>query len=27
LLNNEVITFLSTPYRDLDRYYWMSPAK
>jgi pimeloyl-ACP methyl ester carboxylesterase len=26
-LNSEVIKFLSTPYRDLDRYYWMSFVK
>ena len=27
LLNSEVTKFLSTPYRDLDRYYWMSFVK
>jgi len=27
LLNSEVIKFLSTPYRDLDRYYWTSFVK
>ncbi len=27
LLNSVVINFLSTPYRDLDRYYWMSFLK
>lgn len=26
-INSEVIKFLSTPYRDLDRYYWMSYFK
>ena len=27
LVNSEVIRFLSTPYRDLDRYYWMNLDK
>ena len=27
LVNSEVIKFLSMPYRDLDRYYWMKLAK
>ncbi len=27
LLNSEMTKFLSTPYRDLDRYYWMSFVK
>jgi pimeloyl-ACP methyl ester carboxylesterase len=27
LTNSEVIKFLSTPYRDLDRYYWLSLIK
>lgn len=27
LVNSEVIKFLSTPYRDLDRYYWMKFVK
>ena len=27
LINSEVTKFLSTPYRDLDRYYWMSYFK
>jgi pimeloyl-ACP methyl ester carboxylesterase len=27
LVNSEVIKFLSTPYRDLNRYYWTSPIK
>jgi hypothetical protein len=27
LVNGEVTKFLSTPYRDLDRYYWISFVK